>query len=199
MSRQYCIRCQRPLVTCVCEFTSTTDNRVEILLLQHKSEEKQAKGTARLLALSLQHCQVFVGENFSQDRELNALINEPGYQTCLLYPGKNSEVVQPRPDETLTKLRLVVLDGTWKKAYKMLQLSTNLHDLPQLTLPQQFTSNYHIRKHHDPRGLSTLESTVHALGILENNPDTYRGILSGFKQFNDFQLRLAHTNRVNNK
>lgn len=161
--------------------------------MQHKSEEKQAKGTAGLLALGLDKCQVFVGENFSDDAQLNILLNEPGYETFLLYPGEASDVAAPLEDLTKRNVRLVVLDGTWKKAYKILQLSKNLHGLSQITLPENFTSEYRIRKHHDPRGLSTLESVVHSLSILENDTDKYQNILIGFKQFNDFQSRLAHT------
>ncbi len=161
--------------------------------MQHKSEEKQAKGTAALLALSLAKCHLFVGEDFSEHQTLNTLINEPGYQVCLLYPGERAKIASIiAPTERKTR-RLIVIDGTWKKAYKILQLSKNLHALLQLTLPETFTSQYHIRKHHDPRGLSTLESTVHALGILENNVDKYQKVLSGFEQFNDFQAQLAHT------
>ncbi|QDP01067.1 tRNA-uridine aminocarboxypropyltransferase [Thalassotalea sp. PS06] len=193
MSRQYCTRCHRPLVTCICEFTYPTANQVEILILQHKSEEKRTKGTAGLLALGLDKCQVFVGEDFSDDAQLNTLLNEPGFETFLLYPGEASDVAAPLEDLTKRNVRLVVLDGTWKKAYKMLQLSKNLHGLSKITLPENFTSEYHIRKHHDPRGLSTLESVVHSLSILENDTDKYQNILIGFKQFNDFQSRLAHT------
>ncbi|TLU67507.1 DTW domain-containing protein [Thalassotalea litorea] len=193
MSRQYCTRCQRPLVTCICEFSSPTQNHIDVVILQHTSEEKQAKGTAGLLALSLHRCHLFVGENFSEHAQLNELIKAPGYQTYLLYPGEKSEIVAPKSSEQQHKLRLIVLDGTWKKAYKMLQLSKNLHALDQVTLPDTFTSQYHIRKHHDPRGLSTLESTAHALGVLEADPNKYQKILSGFEQFNDFQARLAHT------
>ncbi len=35
----------------------------------------------------------------------------------------------------LDNICLVILDGTWKKAYRMLMLSTNLHQLTAITLP----------------------------------------------------------------
>lgn len=58
--RPHCARCLRPASTCLCRWATATANRVRLLVLQHPQEQHHAKGTVRLLQLSLQQCQVAV-------------------------------------------------------------------------------------------------------------------------------------------
>jgi DTW domain-containing protein YfiP len=63
-SRPICPRCLLPVSTCVCALVAPVRNEVEVLVLQHPLEAREAKGSARLLALSLVRCRVVVGEVF---------------------------------------------------------------------------------------------------------------------------------------
>ena len=199
MSRQYCTRCQRPLVTCICKLTCHIENQVNVWLLQHPSEEKQSKGTATLTHLSLKNSKIIVGEDFTENEELNTIIDDNEHQVYLLYPDDTAMVATKL--NTATKVIVLVLDGTWKKAYKMYQLSKNLHSLPKLTLGEHITSNYVIRKHHKETDVSTLEACVHALSSLEGDTAKYQPLLESFQQFNEFQLSLSkqHRQPKNNK
>lgn len=60
-------------------------------------------------------------------------------------------------------VRLVVLDGTWRKSRKMLHLNPVLAALPRLALRQMPPSHYHIRKAHRPDQLSSFEAAAYAL------------------------------------
>ncbi|WP_417285132.1 DTW domain-containing protein, partial [Comamonas sp.] len=75
-------------------------------------------------------------------------------------------------------LRLVVIDGTWRKSRKMLYLNPALQALPRLALKDVPASGYAIRKAHLPRQLSSFEATVQALAQLEGwtaqTPETER-------------------------
>ena len=64
-------------------------------------------------------------------------------------------------------LRLVLLDGTWRKSRKMLWANPLLQALPRLALHHVPASRYAIRKAHAPHQLSTLEATQQALRHLE--------------------------------
>ncbi|WNC73925.1 tRNA-uridine aminocarboxypropyltransferase [Thalassotalea psychrophila] len=196
MSRQYCTRCQRPLVTCICKLCSQIENDVRVVFLQHPSEEKQAKGTAMLAHLSLQNSSIIIGENFNEDETLNNIINDDENNVLLLYPEASSLVANKLTDTMISKTVILILDGTWKKAYRMYQLSTNLHRLNKITLANDIKSQYVIRKHHKDSDVSSLEACAHALGALEGNNVKYTALLESFTKFNQFQLSLANKNKT---
>ena len=85
LPRALCARCQRPQATCLCALARPTAHRIEVLVLQHPQEQRQAKNSVALLRLSLAHCEVVVGERFTPDA-LAALLQRPGWDTRLLYP-----------------------------------------------------------------------------------------------------------------
>ena len=212
MSRALCQQCQRPTIACICNFICKIDNRTSVLVLQHPSEVKQTKGTVALLSRSLSNCQVIVGEDFSQHDELNNILAR--HQALLLYPSAQAQVLSSgkKLDKTningneknqLPKL-LIILDGTWKKAYRMFMLSHNLQALEQVCLPDKLANSgqYLIRKVAKENALSSLEACCFALALLENELDEkelnkselptnyglYQGLLSKFVKFNQFQL-----------
>jgi DTW domain-containing protein YfiP len=167
-------------------------NDVEVLILQHPLETSHAKNTARLLHLSLPRSQILVGEAFD-DASLHTALQAPKY-TLLLYPRATPPQPDPSPAPAPTqlkspaRLRLVVLDGTWRKSRKMLHTNPWLHSLPRWSLDDVPPSNYLIRKAHRPGQLSTLEATCAALGQLEGNTHKYQPLLDAFDGFVAQQL-----------
>ena len=179
MSRILCEQCQRPSIACICKFINKIDNPTAVLVLQHPTEVKQTKGTVALLSRSLNNCQVIVGEDFSQDVEVNTLL--ASHQTLLLYPSADSVVLSlgnntfDNTDNSNIEKRqqprlLIILDGTWKKAYRMFMLSSNLQVLKQVCLPDSLANNgqYLIRKVAKKNALSSLEACCFALALIEN-------------------------------
>ncbi|MDY7581469.1 MULTISPECIES: tRNA-uridine aminocarboxypropyltransferase [Pseudomonas] len=165
MSRAQCPRCMRPQSHCLCELITHLDSRTRVLLLQHPSEVNHALNTARLAALGLINAELLVGEVFE---DLDRLLSPPGYQARLLFPGADAQLLQASAasGENLPVL-LVVPDGTWRKARKLLHLNPLLAQLPRVTLPEGAVSRYRLRKAPGPGALSTLEAIVQALEILE--------------------------------
>lgn len=203
MSRQLCSRCQRPLPTCLCDLVRATDNRVELVILQHPGETKQAKNTASLLELSLAHCQKHIGEQF--EPETLAEILRADKTNLLLYPDTPDPAIPAAPSvdtEHLRpeQLRLIVLDGTWRKSQKMLYLNPALQAIPRLSLTSVPPSRYHIRVAPKAGQLSTLEASCYALTQLEQDPGRYQPLLEAFDRFVEQQLQwrpAAHTNPTN--
>jgi DTW domain-containing protein len=164
---------------------------VDVLILQHPMEVSNAKGSARLLHLSLAHSQMVQGEVFAST-DLHALLTAQQKQPILLYPDTAQDaalgVAKPlalRPDALRdpARLRLVVLDGTWRKSRKMLYLNPLLQQLPRLALRDMPASRYVVRKAHLPDQLSTLEATCAALAQLEGDAPRYAPLLSAFDGF----------------
>ncbi|MDH4582070.1 DTW domain-containing protein [Pseudomonas sp. BN415] len=177
MPRPQCPRCQRPETHCLCPLIPHLASRTRVLLLQHPSEVSHALNTARLAALGLANAELRVGERFA---DLADTLADPDYRACLLFPGEAARPVgemgatDPRP------LLLVVPDGTWRKARKLLYLNPELQALPRVTLPEGLTSRYRLRKAPMAGALSTLEAIVAALDIVEA-PARYDDLLRPFE------------------
>ncbi|MDR7307051.1 tRNA-uridine aminocarboxypropyltransferase [Rhodoferax saidenbachensis] len=187
MPRPVCAGCLRPLATCICSFITPTASACEVLILQHPLEEHHAKNSARLLHLSLPGSRLVVGETFN-DAALQALMPEL-QTTVLLYPPTDYEghaapaLLDPAQLRDLQKLRLVVLDATWRKSRKMLHQSPALQRLPRLALDAVPAGRYAIRKAHAPGQLSTLEATCAALAQLEGDAARWQPLLEAFDGF----------------
>lgn len=199
--RPLCTQCLRPQRTCICHWIRPTEHDVEVLFLQHPLEIDNAKGSARLLHLSLSRSQIVTGEVFAEDalstllyapfsREDDNIENEKIIQPLLLYPdtAEDSNIALPPAlqqisDCSAIQYRLVVLDGTWRKSRKMLYLNPILQQLPRLPLSDLPASHYRIRKAHKPDQLSTYEATCYALMQMEDEKEKYLPLLAAFDGF----------------
>ena len=183
MSRPQCPRCLRPTTHCLCALIPSLHSRTRVLLLQHPSEVNHALNTARLAALGLVNAQLVVGEVFE---DLQTLLNPPGYQVRLLFPGEEAQSLQTYSpsDEPLL---LVVPDGTWRKARKLLHLNPLLAALPRVTLAAGAVSRYRLRKAPGPGALSTVEAIAQALQVLET-PTSFEPLLRPFEALIEGQI-----------
>jgi DTW domain-containing protein YfiP len=183
MSRVRCERCLRPESHCLCSLIPLLDSRTRVLVLQHPAEVNHALNTGRLAALGLRNAQRVVGEVFD---DLHELLNPPGYRACLLFPGEGAQPLAADQPESLPTL-LVVPDGTWRKARKLLHLNPELAALPRVTLGAVPASRYRLRKAPGPDALSTLEAITHALQIIES-PRSFAPLLSPFEALIEAQI-----------
>jgi len=212
VKRPACTQCLRPIATCICKHIQRVKNRVELIILQHPHEVNEAKNSARLLHLCLHHSQLHVGERFDDTFFANFDLapNSPNKSTydLLLYPETSEEKslgieTSPAVDieriarerfnlEDLStgynlnnngRIRLWVLDATWRKSRKMLYLNPLLQIMPRLKLHNCAPTIYTIRKSHSENQLSTLEASCYALQQLEQNLVDYAPILTAFSGF----------------
>jgi DTW domain-containing protein YfiP len=178
-------------------------HEVEVLILQHPLEVDHPKGSARLLHLSLPRSRLVTGEGFADAALLAAPFEAAGAvagtprHNLLLYPDmpQDQALGEPAPPalpagwlREPARLRLIVLDGTWRKSRKMLYLSPPLQALPRLSLQGLPPSRYSIREAHRPDQLSTLEATCAALAQLEGDAEKFEPLLTAFDGFVAQQL-----------
>lgn len=211
--RPVCSVCLRPQSTCICRWITPIEPLPEVLILQHPLESREAKSSTPLLHLSLVGSRLVIGETFGNE-ELQRLLHVPfdtgtgaggpGLQKIcpvLLYPytqelpSKSIPHSSSMPVEPF-RLRLVVLDGTWRKTRKLLVLNPMLQALPRMSLQQVQPSRYRIRKAHAPDQLSTLEATCQALMQLEGNDAKYLPLLRAFDGFVDEQFSRVPSKRL---
>ena len=183
MSRIQCPRCLRPQTHCLCPRIPHLESRTRVLLLQHPSEVNHALNTARLAALGLSNSQLLVGEVFE---DLPELLNPPGYATRLLFPADDAQPLQAyAPGEQ--PMLLVVPDGTWRKARKLLHCNPLLAALPRVSLEPGLQSRYRLRKAPQAGALSTIEAIVSALETLEA-PAQFAALLRPFEALIEGQI-----------
>ena len=180
--RARCAVCALPSRTCLCALVTPVRNDVDVLVLQHPDEADEAKGSARLLRLSLARCRVVVGETF-EPAALRELLGGDVSGSTLLYPSDTAAgtiVALPaaRP------ARLVVLDGTWRKSLRMLHANPLLQSLPRWSLAPAESARYGaLRKARRATQLSTLEATCAALADIEAETTRYAPLLDAFDRF----------------
>lgn len=190
--RARCPQCNRALVACFCHTISQIDNELPVIILQHTGEVKHAKGTAKIVELSLNNIDVFVGEDYTDNEEL--LTKLAAKKSLLLYPQDDAILPQQLAQQVsendtlkLSDYQLVVIDGSWKKAFKILQLNPFLSDLPAIGIDAVNESDYRIRKSSRSDSLSTLEAIHAVLTAVEG--EKFEGLLTSFKAMVDFQIQ----------
>ncbi len=191
LKRQICPTCLRPKITCICHLAVSVPSDIEVLILQHPLEVEETKGTARLLHLSLPNSQILIGEMF----DVTKLISRK--HTILLYPitpedhslgivappELNLELLTQSVSE-LSNIRLIIIDGTWRKSRKILCKNPYLQTLPRLILEDLPAGQYSIRKARKPHQLSTMEAASAALAQLEGDKAKFESLNRSFTAFN---------------
>jgi len=182
--RPFCQQCNKALSACICGFIQPLENQYFLHVLQDPSEQNKAIGTARILGLSLSQVKVTVGDHFNQsDFDLD--------NTFLVFPDEQAESI----DELRNKQKInrgsqfIILDGSWKKAYKLLMSNPFLQALPKVMINVSDKSEYRIRKSPREDGLSTVEAGYYLLSELENNNDKFLPLLDVFNKMIDFQIK----------
>jgi DTW domain-containing protein YfiP len=202
--RPICSNCNRPVRNCICPLITPITNQVEILILQHPDEASNAKNTAGLLHLSLKNSQLKIGEQFDTE-DLDRWLFADQKRPLLLYPEITEYqalgLTAPQPLPTLNpatphQLRLVIIDGTWRKSRKMLYLNRALQSLPRMMLTETPPSIYKIRKAHSENQLSTLEASCYALRQLEQQQVDYAPLLTAMGLFVAQQSAFVPPNYV---
>ena len=168
MARAACARCGMHPNTCACDECERVDNSQRVVVLQHPSEVSHSKGTVRVLRQCLARIDVLVGEDQTSfaRQGLEGLLSKT--RTGLLFPSADSQPVEGGATSDIHQW--LVLDGTWRKAAKILHLNPQLTQLPCFHFADPPVSQYRIRKAPRAGQLSTLEAVAHLLTLTE--PDT---------------------------
>lgn len=183
VKRAFCANCLKASSACICHSIKSINNLFRLHILQDPSEEKKAIGTARILTLSLNRVKLTIGEVFEkQDFDLN--------NSYLLFPSDDAIAVEQLTQHANfnENSTFILLDGSWKKAYKLLMNNPFLQQLPKISINVSHKSNYRLRKSPRDDGLSTVEAGYYLLSQLENNLDKFSPLLKSFEFMIDHQI-----------
>ncbi len=186
MARPRCPRCHRPSAACYCA-TAPVPTPIRIVFLQHPRERRRAIGTARLAHLALPNSELHVGVTFDDNARVQALAADTSGRTAVLFPG-SSGMPAVRLGEVDT---LLVPDGTWSEARKLVGRNPFLARLPRIALDPSSPSRYRIRRAPAPHCLSTVEAVVALLAEREGTGERFAPVLHAFDRLVTTQLAGA--------
>jgi DTW domain-containing protein YfiP len=159
-----------------------------VVLLQHPREARVAIGSAAILRMALPDSEVLAGVHLDREPRLRDLLAGPG--TALLFPGDGAQPASRlRADPPRV---LLVPDGTWHQAERMLAESPSLASLPRLRIDPSRPSGYgRLRREPAAHCLSTVEAVAEALGDLEGDPARFAPMRLAFRRMVEAQLDRA--------
>ena len=182
--RELCLRCRRPKRACWCPHLRPVESATRACILQHLGERRTAIGTARMAHLSLPNSELHLGVCFEDHQRVRELAATAG--TALLFPCEGA--IDPAALAACPPTTVIVVDGTWSQARKVVKRNPFLQALPRLAFRPERPSNYRIRAEPTVECVSTIEALVHLLGALEGAPERYRPILEAFDRMVDLQI-----------
>lgn len=161
---------------CFCDRITNLPTRTRILILQHPRERNVGIGTARIAHLALPDSRLRVGLDFAADPEVRAILGQP--ETYVLFPGSDALPAEQLPRDRA--INLVVIDGTWSQARKLLRLNPALLRLPRVGFHPRKPSGYMIRKEPAAFCVSTIEALAEVLGVIEPDGSRFERLLDPF-------------------
>ena len=184
-----CWRCVRPSVSCICDLVVRVSQRTRVTIFQHPRESRHPFGTVRLARLGLTDVDVQIPTKAAAGTLMCTPLPS-SIAAVLLYPTEDAVDIRdlwPRPTT------LVVVDGTWSTARKLVRDNPWLAALPRVKVTPPRPGNYRIRRAPDPtRQVSTIEAIVYALQALEGEDAGLSHLLAAFDSMVDRQLALQH-------
>ncbi len=184
--RAICPRCGRPEIVCYCDAVERLDTKTRVVILQHPRERHVRINTARIARLCLPNSSLHQGVDFSDDEQVRAALTDPARPAALLFPGERAIDVRATPPKG--PVTLVVLDGTWWQAAKLLKSNPALAALPRYAIAPEQPSRYRIRRQPADHCLATIEVLAEVLGVLEGDAERLSRLLAPFDAMVDKQL-----------
>ncbi len=174
---------------CVCAHVPTLVPPIEIAILRHHAEARRSSGTARLALLALPAARVIeCGDDLVAASEaLGDWLAAAPAPAALLFPDGGAE-----SGAAAAAQRLVVLDGTWREARRMLHRVPALWSLPRLALPAAPPPPLRLRRAPAAESRSTIEAIADALARL-GDADSARALHELYRRFAEKGLRARGT------
>lgn len=171
--RDVCYNCYRPLITCMCPYIMPVETKTRFVILMHPKEFRKTKnGTGHFTNLSLLNCELHVGINFSQNTEINDILDDDNNTCYVIYPSATSINLNT---SSITKSNkntvLFLIDATWPCSKSMLSQSTNLDSLEKVSFTHTKVSDFQFKTQPKDYCLSTMESTLCVLELLNTHKD----------------------------
>ena len=165
--REKCYKCYRPKSSCMCQYITSIKTKTKFVILMHPKEFKKVKNnTGFFTHLSLNNSEVFIGIDFSNHTRINEIIQT--HESYILFPSTNAmNITKENPKKSSKNMAIFLIDSTWACTKKIFTQSTNLNQLSHMSFSTTKTSKYEIKVQPHESYLSTIESTLVVLELLD--------------------------------
>lgn len=207
--RQNCTHCLRPKSHCYCALIRKIDSQIMFVILIHPLEIKRKIATGRMAHLCLPNSLLIRGGDFSDNDQVNQIIEDPDNHCLILYPGENAidlsatPAANPNPVLNDNKRTVVfVIDGTWSTANKTLKRSSNLNRLQRICFTPKTPSQFRVRRQPHPHCHSTIEAIHQIISLLDGSNAAHSEkpahdvLLEIFKFMVEQQVRFSPGNKT---
>jgi len=178
-----CRHCMRSTFLCLCDHLPKIKIDFHPLVILRQPQEANHP-----------HNSVDIIKHVQTRIEVIDTIKAPEIEGVLLYPSPHSITLSKESFEPYLNKKLILLDGTWRKANKIYLLNNHLKDLPSFHLPPLPPSIYRVRKFVKKKNsLSTLEAYYHFLNIIyEGEEDKHEILIELFKKRIEGEIKLRN-------
>lgn len=206
LAREICYHCYRPKSSCVCEHITPINTKTQFVILMHPKEYRKTKNTTgHLTHKSLKNSNLYIGINFSKNNAIQTILNDENNECFLLYPSENSIKLNHEKIQTTKNIVIFIIDSTWACSRKILRENHFFQTMKTISFEHNLRSSFHIKTQPNEYCLSTIESTLCVLELLnqhelENIEES--GIKAFLKPFNtmvEYQLQCAKNKTVRYK
>jgi len=150
-----CEGCRLRPSHCLCALRPMLSTRAGFCLLMHDAEPLKPSNTGWLIADVVAETHAFGWARTEADPALLALLDDPQWQPCVVFPGEfvdpPQRVVHALPASAAEgpqgrRPLFILLDATWSEARKMFRKSPYLDRFPVLSLHPDQVSQYRLRR-----------------------------------------------------
>jgi DTW domain-containing protein YfiP len=162
-----CPVCRQQRWLCVCGFAPRLAVRTPVVVIAHVSDLPRTSSTVRLLTLAVRGVTVLPHGEFPAPADPAAHL-PAGTTPVVLFPGHGARPLTPGLIATLpSPPALVVPDGNWRQASRMVKRLPLLAGAVKVMLPDRAFPGVTLRRNQEGHHMSTYEAVARAVGVLE--------------------------------
>lgn len=162
-----CPACRLPNWLCVCAHAPRLATRTPLLLVVHVHDLGRSSNTVRFLSLAVRDAALLCHGVFPDPADPASRV-PAGATPIVLFPGRGARTLTPELVAALpSPPALVVPDGNWKQAGRMVKRLPLLDGAVKVSLPTRAFTGAALRRNRPGHRMSTYEAVAQALGVLE--------------------------------
>lgn len=143
--------------------------KTKIALVIHHRELSRSSNTGLLALRALVNSEVRVRGEGREALDLQELLS-PEYRTFLFFPCADAvELDSTLVNQDSRPIQLIVPDGTWRQAKKILSRQPELKELLRVKISTPIHSTFQLRAQSRPERMATLQAIAHGLGVIEGD------------------------------
>lgn len=162
-----CPACRQQRWLCVCAHAPRLAIRTPLVVVVHCHDAGRTSNTTRLLALAVRGARLLRHGDRSGPADPAPHV-PAGTTPVVLFPGHGARPLTPDLAAALpSPPALVVPDGNWRQASRMVKRIPLLAGAVKVALPERAFPGMAVRRNQEQHRMSTYEAVAQAVGLLE--------------------------------